>query len=69
MAGFLGNFFTRNVPLKILSFILALLIWFYIVNELEKGSQEEAMALHKILQKRHIFEQHFEQQNNAKIRR
>ena len=35
--------------LKMLSLILALLIWFYIVNELNKGSNEEIQALRKIL--------------------
>lgn len=51
MLVFLKNFFTKNLALKILSFILTLLVWFYIVNELNKGSQEEAQALRKILQK------------------
>ncbi|MDP3792007.1 MAG: hypothetical protein Q8R38_08210 [Candidatus Omnitrophota bacterium] len=57
------SFFTKNLPLKILSFILALLIWFYIVNELNRGSQEELQALRKILQAK------TEKLNNGKIRR
>lgn len=43
------NFLTKNLALKVLSFILALLVWFYIVNELNRGSQEEAQALRRIL--------------------
>ena len=49
------NFLTRNLPLKILSFILALLMWFYIVNELNRGSQEEAQALRRILQPKTVL--------------
>lgn len=60
-----GNFFTKNIPLKVLSFILALLIWFYIVNELNRGSQEELQALRKIMHSKYIFEQ----SGNGKIRR
>lgn len=65
MLQFTGNFFTKNIPLKILSFILALLIWFYIVNELNRGSQEELQALRKIMHNKYIFEQ----SSNGKIRR
>lgn len=65
MAGFLRNFFTKNLALKILSFMLALLIWFYIVNELNRGSQEEAQALRRILEKKY----NFETKNDGKIRR
>jgi predicted membrane protein len=65
MFQFTGNFFTKNGPLKVLSFILALLIWFYIVNELNRGSQEELQALRKIMQGKHTFEQ----SGNGKIRR
>lgn len=50
MLKFLKNFFAKNLALKILSFILALLIWVYIVNELNRGSQEEVQALRKIMQ-------------------
>jgi hypothetical protein len=65
MFQFPGNFFTKNVPLKVLSFILALLIWFYIVNELNRGSQEELQALRKIMRDKYTFEQ----SGNGKIRR
>jgi len=60
-----GNFFTKNIPLKVLSFILALLIWFYIVNELNRGSQEELQALRKIMHIKYTSEQ----SGNGKIRR
>ena len=42
------DFFTKHLALKILSLILALLIWFYIVNELNKGSNEELQILKKM---------------------
>jgi YbbR domain-containing protein len=43
------NVFTKHLLLKFLSLILALLSWFYIVNELNKGSNEEHEMLRKIL--------------------
>jgi hypothetical protein len=46
---YLEKFFMKHLALKILSLILALLVWFYIVNELNKGSNEELQALRKIL--------------------
>lgn len=49
MREYLKNFFTKHVGLKILSFMLALLVWFYIVNELHKGSLEELQFLHRIM--------------------
>ena len=42
------DFFTKHLVLKILSLMLALLIWFYIVNELNKGSNEELQILRKM---------------------
>lgn len=45
----LKRFFTKHLALKILSLILALLIWFYIVNELNKGSVEEVQMLRRML--------------------
>ena len=50
------DFFTRNLALKILSFILALLVWFYIVNELNKGSQEEVQALRRFTQSKTVLQ-------------
>lgn len=60
-----GNFFTKNIALKVLSLILAILIWFYIANELSRGSQEELQALRKMMRNKYISEQ----SGNGKIRR
>lgn len=49
MLEFFKRFFTKHLALKILSLILALLVWFYIVNELNKGSVEELQMLRKML--------------------
>ena len=62
---FLKGFFTKHLALKILSFILALLIWFYIVNELNKGSNEELQALRKIM----TFGKESDRNINVKTRR
>ena len=43
------NFFTQNIWLKIGSLLLALVLWFYIVNELNKGSEEDRQFLNKVL--------------------
>ena len=40
--------FTKHLLLKFLSLILALLVWFYIVNELNKGPNEEIELLRKM---------------------
>ena len=40
--------FTKHLLLKLLSLMLALLAWFYIVNELNKGSNEELELLRKM---------------------
>ena len=40
--------FTKRLFLKFLSLILALLAWFYIVNELNKGPNEELELLRKM---------------------
>jgi YbbR domain-containing protein len=40
--------FTKHLFLKFLSLMLALLVWFYIVNELNKGSNEEMALLKKM---------------------
>lgn len=39
----------RNLGLKLISLILALALWFYIVNELHKGTEEERQLLRRIL--------------------
>ncbi len=43
------KFFTENVGLKATALILALTLWFYIVNELNKGSDEDKQFLNKVL--------------------
>jgi len=45
----LRNFFTKNIGLKFTALILALALWFYIVNELKKGSEEENQFLNRLL--------------------
>ena len=40
--------FTKHLFLKLLSLMLALLAWFYIVNELNKGPNEELELLKKM---------------------
>ncbi|MCX5665812.1 MAG: hypothetical protein NT036_02015 [Candidatus Omnitrophica bacterium] len=42
------DLFTKHLVLKALSFILALLAWFYIVNELNKGPNEELELLKRM---------------------
>ena len=42
------DLFTKHLALKALSFILALLAWFYIVNELNKGPNEELEFLKRM---------------------
>lgn len=42
------DIFTKHLFLKILSLMLALLAWFYIVNELNKGPNEELELLRRM---------------------
>jgi YbbR domain-containing protein len=49
MLKFVRKFFTENIGLKLLSLALALIAWFYIVQALNEGSQEEMQFLRKIL--------------------
>ena len=46
---FLKNLFTENIGLKATALVLALVLWFYIVNELNKGTDEEKQFLSKVL--------------------
>jgi YbbR domain-containing protein len=46
---FIRKFFTKHIGLKIAALILALALWFYIVNELNKGTEEERQFLNRIL--------------------
>ncbi len=43
------DFFIKNMWLKMSALILALTLWFYVVNELNKGSDEDKQFLSKIL--------------------
>ena len=43
------DFFTKNMWLKMSALLLALTLWFYVVNELNKGSEEDKQFLNKIL--------------------
>lgn len=45
----LKDLFTENLGLKIVSLILALVLWFYVVSELNKGTEEERQLLRRIL--------------------
>lgn len=40
---------TRNIGLKTIALVLALALWFYVVDELKKGSEEEKQFLKSIL--------------------
>ena len=51
MLDFLRGLFTRNIGLKVLALFLALALWFYIVNELKKGSEEERQFLQSVMPK------------------
>lgn len=51
MFNFLRGVFTRNIWLKAIALFLALAIWFYIVNELKKGSDEETQFLKSVMPK------------------
>lgn len=41
--------FTKDFGLKITALILALILWFYVVDELNKGSAEDRQFLNKVL--------------------
>ena len=49
MLEFIKNLFTKHLGLKFAALILALGLWFYIVNELNKGNEEERQFLNKVL--------------------
>lgn len=49
MFGFIRKFFTKNIGLKFTALILALALWFYVVDELKKGSEEERQFLNHVL--------------------
>lgn len=43
------KFFSKNLGLKLLALTIALMLWFYTVNELHRGSDEEQQFLNRIL--------------------
>ena len=49
MLKFIRDLFTKNIGLKFMALMLALALWFYIVNELKKGGEEERQLLTRIL--------------------
>ena len=49
MLEFIRKFFTKHIGLKLMALILALALWFYIVNELKKGNEEERQFLNQVL--------------------
>ena len=40
---------TKNIGLKMTALVLALMLWFYVVDELNKGSEEDKQFLNKVL--------------------
>jgi len=49
MPNFIRKFFTANIGLKLTALILAFMLWFYIVGELNKGSEEEKRFLNRVI--------------------
>lgn len=49
MLEFIKKLFTKHIGLKFTALILALALWFYIVGELKKGSEEEQLFLSRML--------------------
>lgn len=49
MKQFIRDVFVKNIGLKFISLVLALAIWFYVVGELNKGSEEERQILRRML--------------------
>ncbi len=49
MENLLTKSFGKNLFLKLISLILAIGLWYYAVNELGKGTEEETLALQRIL--------------------
>ena len=43
------NLFTKHLGLKFTALILALALWFYIVDELKKGNEEERQFINRVL--------------------
>src|SRR3989338_145275 len=49
MKNFFARIFGKNLFLKLISLVLAVGIWYYAINELGKGTEEETLALQRIL--------------------
>ncbi|MDP2913107.1 MAG: YbbR-like domain-containing protein [Candidatus Omnitrophota bacterium] len=49
MLQYLRRFFTDKIGMKCIALILALALWFYVVGELNKGSEEEKRFLNTLL--------------------
>lgn len=49
MLEYLRKFFQKDAGLKAIALILALIFWFYVVNELNKGTEEERQFLSRML--------------------
>lgn len=48
MSGAIRKFFKKHIGLKITALVLALALWFYIVNELNRGSEEERQFINRM---------------------
>lgn len=49
MLDFIRKIFTKHIGLKFTALILALALWFYVVDELKKGNDEERQFLNRML--------------------
>lgn len=49
MLKFFERLFAENLLLKMISLILAVGLWFYIVSDLNKGTEEERLIIQKLL--------------------
>jgi hypothetical protein len=49
MLEFIRKFFTKHIGLKLMALAIALALWFYVVNELKKGGEEERQFLNQVL--------------------
>lgn len=54
MINFIKKFFTENIGLKLIALILAFMLWFYVVSELRKGSEEENQFLDKVFPRQQV---------------
>jgi YbbR domain-containing protein len=51
----LWKFITRNAGLKVTALVLALMLWFYVVDALNRGSEEDKQFLSKVLPQDGVF--------------